>query len=91
MKFSYKLSDAIHILTFLSIYKDDNLSSKKIADSIISNASMVHGLMVDLRKTGLITTHQGSATSLLSKNYPHENAEMNAYSRIKQVTIANVI
>lgn len=28
MKFSYKLSDAIHILTFLSIYKDDNLSSK---------------------------------------------------------------
>lgn len=30
MKFSYKLSDAIHILTFLSIYKDDNLSSKKL-------------------------------------------------------------
>ncbi|WP_417064785.1 hypothetical protein [Leuconostoc suionicum] len=47
--------------------------------------------MVDLRKTGLIITHQGSATSLLSKNYPHEDVEMNAYSRMKQVTIANVI
>ncbi len=52
------------ILTFLSIYKNDNLSSKKIADSIVSNASVVHGLMVDLRKAGLI---QSSATSLLSK------------------------
>lgn len=47
--------------------------------------------MVDLRKTGLIITHQGSATSLLSKNYPNEDVEMNAYSRMKQVTIANVI
>lgn len=27
----------------------------KIADSIVSNASVVHGLMVDLRKAGLIT------------------------------------
>lgn len=47
--------------------------------------------MVDLRKAGLITTHQSSATSLLSKNYPYEDVEMNAYSRMKQITIANVI
>ncbi|MGQ2286933.1 Rrf2 family transcriptional regulator [Leuconostoc suionicum] len=132
MKFSYKLSDGIHILTFLSIYKDDDLSSKKIADSIGSNASVVRGLMVDLREAGLITTHQGSATPLLSKKTTHisiydvyiaismdhnllhidpktnpdcivggniqstlneiyEDVEMNAYNRMKQITIANVI
>ena len=34
MKYSYKLSDAIHLLSYLDIYKDGDLSSKAIANSI---------------------------------------------------------
>jgi DNA-binding IscR family transcriptional regulator len=66
MKYSYKLSDAIHILTYLIIYKDGDLSSKMIAASIESNASTVRNLMSDLRSAGLITTRAGSATPALS-------------------------
>lgn len=66
MKYSHKLSDAIHILAYLIIYKDADLSSKAIAASIESNASVVRNLMSDLRKAGLITTRPGSATTTLS-------------------------
>lgn len=66
MKYSHKLSDAIHILAYLIIYKDADLSSKAIAASIESNASVVRNLMSDLRKAGLITTQPGSATTTLS-------------------------
>ncbi|WP_137597007.1 Rrf2 family transcriptional regulator [Paucilactobacillus kaifaensis] len=66
MKYSHKLSDAIHILAYLVIYQDADLSSKAIAASIESNASVVRNLMSDLRKAGLITTQPGSATTTLS-------------------------
>lgn len=66
MKYFHKLSDAIHILAYLIIYKDADLSSKAIAASIESNASVVRNLMSDLRKAGLITTRPGSATTTLS-------------------------
>ncbi|MFT8413805.1 MAG: Rrf2 family transcriptional regulator [Oenococcus oeni] len=66
MKYSYKLSDAIHILTYLVIYKGSDLSSKAIANSIETNASTVRSLMSNLKEAGLIVTRQGSANSSLS-------------------------
>lgn len=68
MKYSYKLSDAIHLLSYLSIYQDGDLSSKAIANSIQSNPSIIRKLMSDLKKRGLITTHQGKAKPKLSKD-----------------------
>lgn len=71
MKYSHKLSDAIHILAYLIIYKNEDLSSKAIAASIESNASVVRNLMSDLRKAGLIITKPGSATPTLGVEPTH--------------------
>lgn len=50
MKFSHKLSDAVHLLTYIEIFPDDDLSSRAIARSIVTNPSMVRSLMMDLRR-----------------------------------------
>lgn len=67
MKYSYKLSDAIHLLSYLVIYHDGDLSSKAIADSIQSNPSIVRQLMSDLRQAGIIATQKGRAHPTLKK------------------------
>lgn len=67
MKYSYKLSDAVHLLSYLHIYQDGDLSSRAIASSIESNPSVVRQLMSDLRKAGLIATTKGAATPKLAK------------------------
>ncbi len=67
MKFSHKLSDAVHLLAYIEIFPDDDLSSRTIARSIVTNPSMVRSLMMDLRKAGLLKTKQGSAEPELAK------------------------
>ncbi|APP10474.1 transcriptional regulator [Lactobacillus delbrueckii subsp. delbrueckii DSM 20074 = JCM 1012] len=67
MKFSHKLSDAVHLLVYIEIFPDDDLSSRAIARSILTNPSMVRSLMMDLRKAGLLNTKQGSAEPELAK------------------------
>ena len=61
MKYSYKLSNAIHILTYVDIYKNDDLSSARIAASIEANASVVRNLMSKLKKAGLLNNQPGVA------------------------------
>ncbi|TSO25560.1 Rrf2 family transcriptional regulator [Lactobacillus sp. LL6] len=68
MKYSYKLSDAIHLLSYLDIYKDGDLSSRAIASSIESNPSIVRQLMSDLRKANIIETQKGKVAPKLAKN-----------------------
>ena len=67
MKFSHKLSDAVHLLAYIEIFPDDDLSSRAIARSIVTNPSMVRSLMMDLRKAGFLKTKQGSAEPELAK------------------------
>lgn len=67
MKYSYKLSDAVHILSYLYIYHDGDLSSRAIAQSVESNPSVVRQLMSDLREAGLIETRKGAAAPRLAK------------------------
>lgn len=68
MKYSHKLSDAVHILAYLEIYHGDDLSSRTIAASIESNPSVVRSLSSDLRRAGLIESQQGVAGAKLAKN-----------------------
>lgn len=81
MKYSYKLSDAIHLLSYLKIYQSGNLSSRAIAASIDSNPSVVRQLMSDLRKANLIDTRKGSATPTLAKS-PKEISLLDIYQAI---------
>lgn len=68
MKFSHKLSDALHLLSYIVICHDGDLSSRRIASSIRTNPSTVRSLMTDLRKAGLLKTQQGSAEPELAKD-----------------------
>ncbi|MFC6273935.1 Rrf2 family transcriptional regulator [Levilactobacillus tangyuanensis] len=67
MRYSHKLSDAVHILAYVAIYHDDDLSSAAIAASIESNPALVRRLMGALRRAELLTTQQGSATPQLAR------------------------
>jgi len=62
MRYSHKLSDAVHILAYVEIYHDDDLSSTAIARSVESNPGLVRRLMAALRTAGLLATQRGTAT-----------------------------
>lgn len=68
MKYSHKLSDAVHILAFVSIYADGDLSSGAIAASIEANQSMVRQMMAKLVKAGLLNSQPGKVAPSLAKD-----------------------
>ncbi|MFD1471956.1 Rrf2 family transcriptional regulator [Companilactobacillus mishanensis] len=67
MKYSHKLSDAVHVLSYIEIEKDGDLSSKGIAGSIESNPSLIRRLMSALSKAGLIITQSGTVAPELAR------------------------
>lgn len=67
MKYSTKLSDAIHILLFIYLNPADDLSSASIAKSIMTNPAYVRQIMSALKKAGFIQTQQGKAAATLIK------------------------
>lgn len=67
MKYSHKLSDAIHILAFVDIFQGGDVSSAMIASSIESNPSLVRRLMAQLSKAELLTTHPGVSGASLAR------------------------
>lgn len=67
MKYSHKLSDAVHILAFVDIFQDGDLSSKMIASSVESNPSLIRRLMSLLKKAGLLSTQPGTVAPKLSR------------------------
>ena len=54
MKYPTRLSDAVHILAFIALYPDCDLTSNKLAESIQTNPAYVRQLMSALRKGGLL-------------------------------------
>lgn len=67
MKYSAKLSDAIHIMAFIEINQEFDLSSAAIATSIQTNPAFVRQIMMKLRKAGLMSSVTGHAKPSLSK------------------------
>ncbi|MFT8668729.1 MAG: Rrf2 family transcriptional regulator [Liquorilactobacillus hordei] len=67
MKYSHKLSDAVHIMAYIEICKGQILSSGEIAKSINSNPSLVRRLMMYLTRDGLLVTRKGIAQPILAK------------------------
>ncbi|WP_395321564.1 Rrf2 family transcriptional regulator [Levilactobacillus parabrevis] len=68
MRYSHKLSDAVHILAYVEIYHDDDLSSMAIAQSVESNPGLVRRLMAALRTAGLLATQRGTATPEITRD-----------------------
>lgn len=67
MKYTTKLSDAVHILAFLALSPGQELTSNRIAQSIHTNPAYVRQLMSALRKGGLITSIKGHPAQPLQK------------------------
>ncbi len=67
MKYSTKLSDAVHILAFIALHPNDNLTSDKIAESIRTNPVCVRQLMSALRKCGLLISVTGHPRPALTR------------------------
>ena len=67
MKYPTKLSDAAHVLTFIALHPEGNLSSEKIAESVKTNPAYVRQLMSALRKGGLLTSVKGHPRPALAK------------------------
>ena len=61
MKYSTKLSDTIHILIFIALGDDEQLSSTKIAESIKTNPAYVRQLMATLKKPRLLLLDEHTA------------------------------
>lgn len=83
MKNSHKLSDAIHILVYLHLSKDEpSISSKQIAESVATNAGVIRRLMSQLSKSGLIETKVGAAVPKLSRN-PEEISLLDIFTAVE--------
>ncbi len=67
MKYSTRLSDAMHILVLVDQSADAPMSSKQIAESIHTNPSYVRTLMAKLKASGIISNSRGSANAALAK------------------------
>ena len=59
MKYSTRLSDAVHILAFIALSPDCDLTSNKLAESIQTNPAYVRQLMSALRTGGLLVSVKG--------------------------------
>ncbi|WCJ48292.1 Rrf2 family transcriptional regulator [Levilactobacillus brevis] len=68
MRYSHKLSDAVHILAYIVIYRDHDLSSAAIAARVTSNPALVRRLMGALRRANLLATTQGAAAPKLARD-----------------------
>lgn len=67
MKYSHKLSDAVHILAYIDVFPDGNLSSNAIAQSVESNPSLIRRLMSLLVKADILTSQPGTVAPKITK------------------------
>ena len=67
MKFSTRVSDAVHILAFIALNRNEALTSQRIAESIRTNPGCVRQLMGSLRRYVIMTSVQGHARPALSR------------------------
>ena len=68
MKYSTKLSDALHILAFLSMGAGQRITSAKIAESVKTNPAYIRQLSAALKRAGLVDSAQGQANPSLIRS-----------------------
>ena len=82
MKYSTKLSDALHILAFLNMGAGQRITSARIAESVKTNPAYIRQLMVALKSAGIITSSQGQAKAELTRQ-PGEITVLDVYRAIE--------
>ena len=82
MKYSTKLSDAVHIMAFIALNPTGSLSSDKIAESVKTNPGCVRQLMSALRRYGLIVSVKGHPRPALARD-PDEISLLDVYKAVE--------
>ena len=67
MKYSTKVSDAVHIMAYIALSGGCPLPSGKIAESIRTNPGYVRQMMSALRKSGLLSSVKGHPRPALTR------------------------
>ena len=83
MKYSTRLSDAVHILVFIHQSSSSTVSSSEIAVSIQTNPSYVRQIMAQLQAAGLISSSRGQATPELGK-VPEKTSLLEIYKAVEK-------
>ncbi|MGZ1170449.1 transcriptional regulator [Lactobacillus delbrueckii subsp. bulgaricus] len=94
------MSDAVHLLAYIEIFPDDDLSSRTIARSIVTNPSMVRSLMMDLRKSTTCCTLMktrsksecpvgGNIQGPLAKAYAE--VEEAAFAKMREISLREIV
>lgn len=83
MKYSTRLSDAVHILVFIQQSEIPTISSSDIATSIQTNPSYVRQIMAQLKAAGLLNSSRGQATPELGK-LPQEITLLEVYKAVEK-------
>lgn len=82
MKYPTRLSDAVHILAFIALYPDCDLTSNKLAESVQTNPAYVRQLMSALRKGGLLVSVKGHPRPALAR-VPEKITLLDAYQAVE--------
>ena len=82
MKYSTRLSDALHILAFLALGTGQRLTSARIAESVKTNPAYIRQLMAALKSAGIITNTQGQANPELTRR-PEEITVLDVYRAVE--------
>ena len=82
MKYPTRLSDAVHILTFIALNSDCDLTSNKLAESVQTNPAYVRQLMSALRKGGLLVSVKGHPRPALARE-PEQITLLDAYRAVE--------
>lgn len=83
MKYSTRLSDAVHILVFIHQSSSSTVSSSEIAVRIQTNPSYVRQIMAQLKAAGLISSSRGQATPELGK-VPEKTSLLEIYKAVEK-------
>ena len=82
MKYPTRLSDAVHILAFIALYQDCDLTSNKLAESVQTNPAYVRQIMSALRKGGLLISVKGHPRPALARE-PEKITLLDAYRAVE--------
>lgn len=82
MKYPTKLSDAVHVLAFLTLHPGTALTSERIAESVRTNPAYIRQLMSALRKAGLLSSVKGHPRPALVKE-PEDITLLDVYRAIE--------
>lgn len=82
MKYSVRLSDAVHLMIYIEVAHGSVLSSTAIANSIRTNPGYIRQLMMKLKRAGLLQSVRGHASPSLTRR-PEEISLLDVYKAVE--------